>query len=300
MIQEGSSNFYSFRGIINFTHQLSLETLGLSNDSKTKNGIFIEFFELLKKQQRIESQYKKRQYYLIYKNKYEDIVHCQLARKRTNTKYDFIEVNNIAEKEEDDFPYINIFVELISQKFLIQSNTLIFEDYNTCGKVLENIINHKINPGMKLSLNPILGEENFWQYFDNKTEVYSLKFSLCTPNLFDAEDDAENFLKEAEKNVQANKLNMEFLNDKGQITPNKTGIDSYVKYANAGGGDWSIRIKDKTGKKQTITSKQKSAKIELDLSNHELKQPNLDNEKIIIIKRKFDSIETIEKFKETI
>ena len=82
-----------------------------------------------------ESKYQKRIYYLIFKNKYNDILHCQLARKKQINRRELIE-KDIIDTEDEDYPYVNIFVELESQKFLIESNTQVFDNYNTCSNVL--------------------------------------------------------------------------------------------------------------------------------------------------------------------
>ena len=39
------------------------------------------------------------------------------------------------------FPFINVFVELKTQKFLIESKTTVFDNYNTCSNVIQNIMN---------------------------------------------------------------------------------------------------------------------------------------------------------------
>lgn len=91
----------------------------------------------------LESKYQSRTYYLIFKNKYDDILHCQLARRKQFSKRE-LKDNNIIELDDNDYPYVNIFIELKSQKFLIESNTQVFENYNTCSKVIENIINNNL------------------------------------------------------------------------------------------------------------------------------------------------------------
>lgn len=290
--------FYGFRGNISFPDQMSIYNLNIKNDSTSKNEIFVEFFNALKEKRMISSQYQSRLYYLIFRNQYDNIIHCQLARRKKYNKHELAD-DGIIDSIDDDYPYINIFVELDSQKFLIESNTQTFENYNTCGDVIENIVNNYFKKyDIKIMLNPIVGEESFWEYFDSNTPVYNLEFSLCTPNLFDADDDATTFLKEAEKNTQANKVNMKFINSEGKIRPNKIGIDSFVKYATAGGGDWSMTIEGKNSSKQRISSKQKSTKINLPLTEEKLKSNSIAQEKITIIRSRFLSIETIEKFKE--
>lgn len=66
---------------------------------------------------------------------------------------------------------------------------------------------------------------------------------MCTPNMFDADDDANNLLKDIEKNISANHVNMHFSNKNGKLQLNKMGIDSFIKYISAGAGKWKVRAK---------------------------------------------------------
>ena len=42
--------------------------------------------------------------------------------------------------------------------------------------------------------------------------------------MFDAEDDANNLLKEAQKNIGANIVNMNFCNQEGNLKPDRVGL----------------------------------------------------------------------------
>ena len=120
--------FYGFRGSILFPDQATIFNIGLQNDSNSKNAIFRDFFKMIENNKKLESQYQSRIYYLIFKNLYVDVLHCQLARRKQFNKRELRD-NNIIELEDNDYPYVNIFIELKSQKFLIESNTQVFENY---------------------------------------------------------------------------------------------------------------------------------------------------------------------------
>lgn len=220
-----------------------------------------------------------------------------ISKKKKFNKRELVE-NDIVETEENDYPYVNVFIALDSQKFLIESNTQVFKNYNTCSTVMENIINNKLRENdIRIELNPIIEEENFWNYFRTGTKVYNIEFKLVAPNMFDAEDDANNFLKEAQKNIGANVVTLNFCNQEGNIKPNRIGIDSFIKYISAGGGIWKIITQNSDGKKEKISSKQKSTKVIVPLNYDELRKEKLTDEQIRIISDFFNKIETIEKFK---
>ena len=290
--------FYGFRGNILFPSQSTIFNIGLQNNSISKNKIFREYFIMIEEKKKLESQYQNRLYYLIFKNKYDDVLHCQLARRKHFNKRE-LKDNNIIELEDSDYPYVNIFIELNSQKFLIESNTQVFENYNTCSKVIENIINNNLKEkDIRIELNPINEEPNFWNYFDDNSKVYNIEFKLVSPNMFDAEDDATNFLKEAERNVGASKVILNFCNKEGNLKPNKNGIDSFIKYISAGGGTWKIRTENSNGERENVSSEQKSKKVNIPITYEELKNAMLTLEQQKIINDCFNKIETIEKFKE--
>ena len=293
---EETIEFYGFRGNIIFPSQVTLFSLGLENNSKDKNQVFRSFFKQLKEEGWVDSKYQKRRYYLIFINQYDTIIHCQLARERIYDKYEMTTEKIIGTKDQD-YPFINVFVELKTQKFLIQSKTTIFENYNTCSDVIQNIMNKYLkNTDSTIDINPILEEKEFWTFFDEGNEVKDLKFNLTVPNLFSASDDATDFLNDARDNVGASNVSLNFSNKKGKLKPNKDGIDSFVKYTSAGGGTWSLSYTNKHGETKNANSKHKSKKISIKFYGEEINI--LDENKIKMIKHEMSKIETIEKFKE--
>lgn len=293
---EETVEFYGFRGNIIFPDQVTLFSLGFENNSKDKNQVFTNFFEDLKQKGRVDSEYQKRRYYMIFINQYDSIIHCQLARERVFDKYEMTQEKIIGTKDQD-YPFINVFVELKTQKFLIEAKTVIFENYNTCSDVIQNIMNKYFKKvDASIDINQIVEEREFWGFFEDDNEVKTLNFNLTVPNLFDASNDATNFLNDARDNVGASNVSLNFSNSEGKLKPNRNGIESFVKYTSAGGGTWSLNYKDKNGEKRSVSSKQKSKKICIKFFKEEIN--NLDADKVEIIKCEMQKIETIEKFKE--
>lgn len=294
---EETIEFYGFRGNIIFHNQVTLFSLGFENNSKDKNQVFTNFFKELKENGRVDSEYQKRRYYLIFINQYDTIIHCQLARKRIYDKYEMTREKIIGTKDQD-YPFINVFVELKTQKFLIESKTIIFENYNTCSDVIQNIMNKYLKKiDATIDINPIIEEQEFWSFFIEDNEVKNLNFNLAVSNLFDASDDATSFLNDARDNVGASNVSLNFSNSEGRLKPNKEGIESFVKYTSAGGETWRLNYKDKNGETKSANSKQKSKKISIKFFREEINNL-LDEKKVETIKYEMRKIETIEKFKE--
>lgn len=293
---EETIEFYGFRGNIIFPNQVTLFSLGLENNSIDKNKVFTNFFEELKSSGKVDSEYQKRKYYLIFINQYDSIIQCQLARERIFDKYEMTKEKVIGTKDQD-FPFINVFVELKTQKFLIESKTTVFDNYNTCSNVIQNIMNKYLKKvDATINVNPIVEEQKFWKFFEGDNEVKNLTFNLAVPNLFDASDDATRFLNDARDNVGASNVSLNFTNTEGKLQPNKEGIESFVKYTSAGGGTWNLKYKNKNGDTKNVSSEQKSKKISIKFLKNELN--SLNKEKIERIKYEMQKIETIEKFRE--
>ena len=293
---EETIEFYGFRGNIIFPDQVTLFSMGFENKSKDKNQVFKNFFEDLKENGRVDSEYQKRRYYLIFINQYDSIIHCQLARERISDKYEMTKEKIVGTKDKD-YPFINVFIELETQKFLIEYKSTIFENHATCGDVIQNIMNKYLKKiDATININPIAEEQEFWKFFEDDNEVKNLNFNLTVPNLFDASDDATDFLNDARDNVGASNVSLNFTNTEGKLQPNKEGIESFVKYTSAGGGTWNLKYKNKNGDTKNVSSEQKSKKISIKFLKNELN--SLNKEKIERIKYEMQKIETIEKFRE--
>lgn len=295
---EESMIFYGFRGFITFPDQSSIFNINISNDADGKNKMFRHFFDFVQERQMINSLYQSRAYILIFKNKYDDLIHCQLARKKKFNKRELVE-NVIVECEDNDYPYVNIFIDLKSQKFLVESKTLVFENYETCGKVLENIINNNLaGKDVKITLSQIMEEEKFWNYFNNDSKVYSIELNFVSPNIFGAEDAADALLKDAQENVGSEKVSLKFSNSEENLKPNKKGFASFIRYISAGGGNWKITVLSDNGRKEKIKSTTKSTKVKVPLSIEKLNKQRLDEKDILYLINGFNSIEIFEKLKE--
>lgn len=296
---EEQIQFYGFRGNISFPDQISILNAGLEDNANTKNKLFVGFFSNLRDKRKLESFYQKRSYYLIYINQYDNIIHCQLARKRQYNKFEMNSNNRIIDTTDEDYPYINVFIELKSQKFLIQSNTEVFENYNTCRDVIKNIMNNYFSKyDATIEINPILREEDFWNYFNGINKIYRLSFSMCTPNLFDLETAAVDFLNDIRENTGANHADLVMSNSEGNLNPHKKGINSFVEYTTAGGGTWKLVYHDENNRRITVSSTQKSYRINLSLSKSELNKKTLDEKKVNKILEAMNLIETVDNLKE--
>lgn len=288
--------FYGFRGNIEFA-EMDLFNYDLLDNSNEKNKIFANFFEQLKNK-KLESSYDVREYMLIYiQNISDSIIHCQLARKRNFNTYE-LDTYKIEERKTEDYPYINVFVDTISQKFLIESKTRVFENPETCKKIIENIMSKTLMlKNAYISLNPITSEEKFWEKVEESKKVISVEFNLNTPNWLTTANAATDLMKEIRKASGADKAKLEFSNSQVGLELDKIGINSFVEYSSEGAGNWKIKYEDKvTGEKMIAKSKSKSKIIYVDLDSFD-DDVICSEISVMNIKKALDKIEKFERFK---
>ena len=291
----GKTRFYVYRGNIEFK-DTTIFNCDLIGNSEAKNELFTKFFNDLK-QKKLKSNYDVREYILLYVRDITDnIIHCQLARKRNTCIYE-LKNEKINELKSDDYPYVNVFIEIKSQKFLIESNTKVYENPETCKKIIENIMKTDLNESDAfIVINPITEEEKFWEKVENN-DVYSITFKLNTPNWMDSKNSATELMQDIRKNTGASCAKFEFFNNENPLDLNKEGIDSFLEYSIEGAGEWSMRYRDReTGEKKYARSSKRGKSIIINFEDDLLNETN-NALTIRIIKDAFDEVEKFERFR---
>ena len=287
--------FYGYRGNIEFK-DATIFNCDLIGNSEYKNKLFTKFFNDLKKE-KLKSSYDVREYILLYvKDISDSIIHCQLARKRNTSIYQ-LKDEKINELKSEDYPYVNVFVEIKSQKFLIESNSKVYENPETCKKTIENIMRTDLNESDAfIVINPITEEEKFWEKVENN-DVYSITFKLNTPNWLDSKNSATELMSDIRRNTGADYAKLEFSTSNGSLELNKEGIESFLEYSTEGAGQWSMRYRDrKTGEKKYARSNRRGKSIIINFEN-DLFDERKNNLTTKIIQDAFDIIEKFEQFK---
>lgn len=289
--------YYAYRANIAF-EDLTIFNYQIDDNKENRNKIFRDFFEQLKND-KLKSNYATREYVLLYVNSNDDIVVCNLARKR-NVNLNKVEDYKIVEKQEEDYPYVKVFVDLCHQKFLIEYNTSVFNNYETGKKTIENIIKSNIKEkNATITLNPISKENIFKKYLDSVDYIYSVKFKLTTPNFLDGNTAAEDFLKDVHNITSGDSVELTIKNESGQLNLDSKGIESFVEYAECGAGIWELKYKNNNDKRTTIKSGDLGEFVNIPIDDMILKE-ELTLAQLTIIKQAFNKVEKIASFKEKI
>ena len=297
-MRKSTPKFLGFRGNVILPDQTSLQfNYELQEKSGYKNSIFCKVFLKVKDCNRISTKIRGRMYYLYFVKQFdENIYQYKLVKKASIKKHDLGEAD-ITESQIDDYPYIHIFVHLHSQKLLIELNESIFSDYMYSKVVLEKLINSELSPDEScIKLVPITDEMKFWSFIENNSYgICEVDFSLKAPNFLDGGSAAEDFLREFENKTKSTSVDLKLSNEEAGLSLKRENIDSFVKYASSGAGEWTIKKKTANGKTETIKSKDKCRKVSLPVSMEHLKKGIVN---IITLKNAFNRIETIKKFME--
>lgn len=288
-----SSVYLGFRGNITVFQQASIFDEHQFFNSDYRNTLFIKSFNEL--QNSIGFPHKGHEYFLYLVEYFEGVVHCKLARKKIQTLRN-LGLKDIEERDIEDFPYINIFVDEKTQKLLIQQNKSIFSDYMVCKDILEHILNHVLKEyNSSIDIEPISDKSSFWSHITDSDDLYEVELMLSMPNaLFGAEDAASDFVKSVNEKTGADKVNLKVENKNGLLKVCHEDFDNYLDYIEVGEGAWKMRYKNKNGEYKVITSFESCKRIYLPLTNKQISDGLLDHNILI---QSFDDIENIEKFK---
>ena len=160
----------------------------------------------------------------------------------------------------DDFPHIDIFVNLKLQQILIEIKESVFE-LNEAIKVLSKVIQNiaKID-NYSVYINTIDDTQEFWDLVDRKNvdEILEIKFEMVAPNFWGNTGQAKDLVDEAKKQINASEVSISLVNKKGKLRASMEHLDSFVKYT-AYSGSWKVKVR-KNGYIKTLKSDDTSLK----------------------------------------
>lgn len=264
-----SSLFYAYRYFIVHTGQQSF----LSYKSENRKMIH-EMTEACIENKKIAVKIHERRHLLIYIRSYNNNIHLfKFCKDITITKYELNEqASDIVETKESNLPFIYLIIDLSKQRVLLEKKTTVFHDMvktkNTFRQFVETYF-HDIN--YTFSIDEISDTRTFWQNVSSADEIYELSLYLRSPNFFGGIFETNEFLKEVNKALNNEETDVKFKNTNGNLNISHESMDDPLKYASAGGGSWSLKIKRKNNKhKTTITSRQSVKTIEFENLEEEI------------------------------
>lgn len=173
---------------------------------------------------------------------------------------------HIQEIPEIEYPY-SYFVGKLSKNILcIEIKTKVFNEPEKIRDLLSKMVTEKISSeGYICTFETIDEKQAFWTTIDSAKKIYFIELRLNSPNLFDANRNAREYLKSLQDEFNNTSSTIKLENEDGNLKFAKTAENKdYVEYIEGGAGRWKSKtdkgIEKSTDKVLTIRKKFKDFK----------------------------------------
>lgn len=188
---------------------------------------------------------------------------CGKLSKKTLHHIHEITTDDIEDVMTEDWPYLEFMCDLSpgAQTLVIEYNSSVIYRVATLKFILEAIANGAMfQHGYAVKFDPILDDKTFWKIIDDSPGVFSVTFSLNSPNLFGAESSANEALASIRDMFNNTKTEVTLSNEKGLLKVPKEAVDKYREYVDKGGGEWTLRTRTKSKRKRKYVSTERALK----------------------------------------
>ena len=231
-----------------------------SDTPQGRNKLFRDVFSSIANQIRIPQKGKMTDNFLLFSRRLSnDVLYFKLAKRR-KTEINALLDNDIKPMAIDDFPNIDVFVNLRLQQLLIEIKGNIFTTQEAMETIRKSIEKHTQKYHFSVFANTVDDTKKFWDRVDRKNadEILEIEFEMIAPNFFGNSGQAKDLVSEAKDTINATEISMKFTNKEGKLRATMEHLDSYVKYTSFAGG-WKVKIR-KDGITKTLKSKDSSLK----------------------------------------
>lgn len=213
---------------------------------KTKEEIFLEFLEQLKKENYLRGYIGHQQYRVYFSKDFSNTRSLLKFAKRKE-----ITVNNATEIDintvnQDNYPFSYIIVDTDKQLFLIQKNYELSNSSETIISLAEKIFSSfLVDKCVSIRLTPITDSGSFWTAVENNTgKISSLEFEFLSPNYLGQSYKINELMKELKNETNTESMKMTIKNGRGNLTIlNKYPFfKDALQYISNGGGKWKMKI----------------------------------------------------------
>lgn len=195
----------------------------------------------------------------------DGIVFGKLSKRKfhaTHPKTD----DDIKDVIAEDWPYLEFACDCSAgrQLLVIEDNSAVIYGNGTVRQVIEKLAGGAMfQHGYAVHFEPIVDKTTFWHLVDGAEGVFSLSFVLNSPNLFGAESSANEALKRISRVFNNTRTKITLENERGRLKVPKEEIETYREYADKGGGEWAVTVRNKGRKraKRKHSSAQRALKI---------------------------------------
>ena len=237
------TNFVLIQGNVVFNQQMSLFDDIQEDTKEGRNKAFRQVFETIIEKRNIKYTAGNTEQILLFKCKLSaNLLFLQLAKRKKLETYQLsTEENDITQVSvENNYPPLNVFVDLRKQQIAVELKTNVLH-VDAIITALTNIVK-KIAKTCAIYFNTIDNISDFWSAVGSQDDIKEITFEMTVPNFYGASEDAKQLVDGAKNDLNAERVSLSFLNNKGKLKANINAIDSYVKYS-SNAGSWKLKVK---------------------------------------------------------
>ena len=196
---------------------------------------------------------------LVIKINQDNRVYGRIGKQASQVLHESPE-KGFAEKIEEDWPYSHIFINLSDEKdtgrtieqgqiIALHVNQSAISNPLNCLRALSEAINKTIKSyGFYMSISPIIEEKDFFWAIVKKYhgQIEKIELTYIPPNILSLQTTLEEDLKEANKTFNTTRTKITLENQEGNLAvpENNMLLKESVAYMDAGGGSFTLKIKD--------------------------------------------------------
>lgn len=240
--------------------QLTLFDNEYEDNQEGRNQLFRNVFFDIADNKKIVYKGRQLDNILLFSRKLtEETFYFKLAKQKKKEINAFFD-DDIKAFKLDDFPHIDVFVNLRLQQILVEVKESIFA-INEAIEILRRIIQAGTKKhNYSVFVSTVDDMQSFWERVDQKNadEILEIKFEMIAPNFFGNAGQAKDLVDDAKSNVNATEVSIILVNKKGKLKASMEHLDSFVRYSSFSGG-WKVKVR-KDGYVKTLKSNDMSLK----------------------------------------
>ncbi|WP_135610026.1 hypothetical protein [Methanococcoides sp. AM1] len=163
--------------------------------------------------------------------------------KKGEVKIPKKEGGHLKKRPTVEYPYSYFVCDTDNHIFCIEKKSKVFREIDDFLSILSNMVTQKIkDEGFVCKFETIDERHAFWDIIESAHSIYSLELNLNSPNLLDANKKARESLKGVHSLFNNTSATVRLENEEGDLIIEKTAVtESYIEYAEEGGGNWSLK-----------------------------------------------------------
>lgn len=176
--------------------------------------------------------------------------------------------DDVADVYQEDWPYLDFVADIHPdvQAVVFRMSTAVVRDVQTLERHLEEIARQAglFEFGYAVSFRPIVDDSEFWSLVHRSQQVFGLSFTLKSPNLFGARMRANEALRATRDQYNNTEVQVRLKNEHGELRLPEEEVESYRDYADRGGGDWELDVRQE-GRRRRVKSSSRAVKISIEI-----------------------------------